>query len=82
MGKNHFYHALSKHIDVHYHMENNANDMLTKVVIVEKFRKCLDLLHVAGTLIEVECLQHGGAKRTLKAKAMGLFAKVEFTLGI
>ena len=45
-------------------MEENAADMLTKVVMVEKFKHCLDLLNVAGTLIKVECLQRGGAART------------------
>ena len=46
------------------HTEENAADMLTKVATVEKFKHCLDLLNVAGTLIEVERLQRGRATRT------------------
>ena len=45
------------------HTEENAVDMLTKVVTVEKFKHCLDLLNIVGTLIEVERLQCGGAAR-------------------
>ena len=45
------------------HTEENAVDMLTKVVTVEKFKHCLDLLNIVGTLIEVERLQRGGAAR-------------------
>ena len=46
------------------HTKENVTNMLTKVVTVEKFKHCLDLLNIAGTLIEVEHLQHGGAERT------------------
>ena len=46
------------------HTEENAADMLTKVVTVEKFKHCLDLLNVAGTLIKVARVQRSRATRT------------------
>ena len=37
-------------------MEEKAANMLTKIVTVEKFKHCLDLIHVFGGLKKVENL--------------------------
>ena len=55
-------------------MEENTIDMLIKVLTTEKFKHCLNLIHVVGTSVDRQ--GHSGVPR--RAKANGASAKVEF----
>lgn len=55
------------------HTEKNVTNILMKVVTIDKFYWCLDILHIAGMLMQVECIQDDGLTSTW----VGAYAKVE-----